>query len=281
MTNNDWTIVMDSSCDMPEKIGQGGVDWVLAPLSVIVGEKEFVDDADLDVAEMMRAIKAYPGAATSACPPVGVYAEAFRRSPNIICITITGSLSASYESALQAKEMVEAEDPTRNIHVIDSRATSGKLTLIAEEAERLIEQGLSFNEVARKLDEYEDSTILFFSLASFDNLIKNGRMPKYQGMLGQVLKIRPVAYATKAGEIEILDKPRGEKAMLRKMIERMKEFKSFEGLPVIISHCNAPEVVQKLKEHMEEAASVKSIRIMPTRGLCSFYTDDGGFIVGY
>ncbi|MCL2491476.1 MAG: DegV family protein, partial [Coriobacteriia bacterium] len=258
-----------------------GVDWVIAPLTVIVGEKEFVDDDNLDVDEMMSEMKAYQGPTTSACPSVGTYAESFRRAKNTICVTITSQLSASYESALQAKEMVEAEDPTRNIHVVDSRATSGKMTLIAEEAERLIKKGLSFSEVARLADEARDSIMLFFSLASFDNLIKNGRMPKYQGMLGQILKMRPVAYATKEGTIEILDKPRGEKAMLRKMVERMQEFRNLEDKSVIISHCNAEEVALKLKEKLEETANLKSIRVMPTRGLCSFYTDEGGFIVGY
>ena len=277
----EWVIVMDSSCDVPEKIGQDGLDWLIAPLKIRVGEEEFVDDAKLDVSVMMRAIKAYPGETKSACPSVGEYAELFRTARNVVCITISSQLSASYETALQARDLVLAEDPTRNIHVVDSRATSGRAVLLAEEIERWVAEGLSFAEIAKRADEFRNQAMLFFSLASFDNLIKNGRMPRYQGMLGQILKMRPVAMADPEGNIEVLDKPRGEKAMLRTMLERMHEYKDLTDKPVIIAHCNAEEVAHRVKDMLEATGLPSSIRIIPTRGLCSFYTDEGGFILNY
>jgi len=277
----DWVIVMDSSCDVVEKVGAGGLDWLIAPLKIRVGDEEFVDDAKLDVSAMMRAIKAYAGETKSACPSVGEYAELFRRARNVICITISSRLSASYETALQARDLVLAEDPSRNIHVIDSRATSGRAVLLAEEIERLVAEGLPFEEVAARADEYRDNAMLFFSLASFDNLIKNGRMPRYQGMLGQILRMRPVAMADPEGNIEVLDKPRGEKAMMRTMLERMTQFKDMTGKPVIIAHCNAEEVANRVRAMLEATGLPSDIRVIPTRGLCSFYTDEGGFILNY
>jgi DegV family protein with EDD domain len=277
----DWVIVMDSSCDVPEKVGKGGLDWLIAPLKIRVDDREFVDDADLDVAEMMAAIKAYPGETKTACPSVGEYAELFRRARNVVAVTISSQLSASYETALQARDLVLEEDPTRNIHVVDSRATSGRAVLIAEEAERLVAAGLPFDEIAKRLDEFRDNSMLVFSLASFDNLIKNGRMPKYQGMLGQILKMRPVAIAAPDGNIEVLDKPRGEKAMMRKMLERINEYKDMTGKPVIIAHSNAEEVALKVRDMLAATGMPSEIRVIPTRGLCSFYTDEGGFIVNY
>ncbi|MCL2331939.1 MAG: DegV family protein [Actinomycetia bacterium] len=277
----DWNIVLDSSCNLLESSSNEGIGRLIAPLKIIVGTREFPDTPDLDVAEMMDAMKKHKSASSSACPSVGEFVEHFKQAKNTICITITSALSGTYEAALHAKALVLKEDPARNIHVLDSRAAGGKMVLIADEAERLIHSGLAFSDLVEAVEEYAKKIKLFFSLASFDNLIKNGRMPKYQGMLGQILRIRPVAEATEEGTIEVLDRPRGEAAMLRKIVERMQGFKSLEGVRIIIDHNNCLEVVLKLKEMLESVAKVKDILITPTRGLCSYYTDEGGFIVSY
>ena len=277
----DWTIVLDSSSNVLESVNDAGIRRLIAPLKINVGEREFPDTPDLDISEMMAAMKAYRGASGSSCPAVGEFVEHFKQTTNTICVTISSALSGSYEAALRARDLVLKEDPFRNIHVVDSRATGGKMVLIAEEAERLIQSGLGFDDLVNTVENYARKVKLLFSLASFENLIKNGRMPKYQGMLGQILRIRPVAMATDEGTIEVLDKPRGEAAMLRKMIERMQSFKSLEGLRVIIDHNDCLDVVLKLKEMIEGAAKVKDVRITPTRGLCSYYCDEGGFIVSF
>jgi len=275
-----WNIVLDSSSDIfAEKIDEQ-IERSIVPLKLIIGGDEYVDNADLDVDKMLAAMKAYAGPTSSSTPSIGDFVEAFKKAKNTLCVTMTSALSATHETALQAKEMVLKEDPSKNIHVIDTRATAGKIVLVGEEALRLIREGLDFSDITAKLDEYNKTLKLIFSMERFDNLIKNGRMPKYQGKLVQMLKIRPIAYATDAGEIEVIDKPRGEEAMLRKMVERMKAFKNLEGLPVIISHCNATGPAQKLKAMLEEA-NVKSVKLLKTRGLCSYYTDEGGFIVAF
>jgi DegV family protein with EDD domain len=277
----DWNIVLDSSCNLRGSLDDDGIGRQIAPLKIIVGGQEFVDTPDLDVPEMMDAMKKYRGASSSACPSVGEFKELFERAKNTVCITITSKLSGTYEAALHAKTLALKENPLLNIHVIDSLATGGKMALIADEVERLIKNGLAFDKVVDAAEKYAKKIKLFFSLASFDNLIKNGRMPKYQGMLGQILRIRPVAEATDEGTIEVLDRPRGEEAMLRKMLDRMQKFKNLDGIRVIIDHNNCLDVVLKLKAMIESVAQVKDVRITPTRGLCSYYCDEGGFIVSF
>jgi len=277
----DWNIVLDSSSDLFDELLDEGVERTIVPLKMNVGDVQYVDDQDLDVDAMLEAIRDYSGPSSSACPSIGEFAEAFRKAKNTICVTMTSALSATYETAQQARDMVLAEDPTKNIHIVDTAATAGKIVLVGEEALRLIKDGLTFDAITTKIDEYNKSIRLLFSMERFDNLMKNGRMPKYQGKLVQMLKIRPIAQATEAGEIEVIDKPRGEAAMLRKMVERMQEFKNLDGLPVIISHCHAQDAALKLKEMLEAAAPVKSVRLLKTRGLCSYYTDEGGFIVAF
>ncbi|MCL2024716.1 MAG: DegV family protein [Coriobacteriia bacterium] len=281
MTATNWNLVLDSSSNLDDADLGGGIARSIVPMKIIIDSKEFIDNAKLDVADMMRKMKESKTASSSACPSVGEFAERFRAAKNTICITLTSALSGTYDVALQAKALVLSEDPSRNIHVVDSCGTGGKLALIAEEAERLIREGTVFDEVVKRTEAHAKNIKLLFSLASFDNLIKNGRMPKYQGMLGQILRVRPVAEATDEGTIEVLDKPRGENAMLRTMVERMQGFKNLEGVRIIIDCCDSHDIALKLKEKIEAVANVKDVRLTSTRGLCSYYTDEKGFIVSF
>ncbi|MGZ7254051.1 DegV family protein, partial [Streptococcus pyogenes] len=71
--------------------------------------------------------------------------------------------------------------PNANIHVIDSLSASGEVDLIVLELERLINLGLSFEEVVERITAYQEKTRLIFVLAKVDNLVKNGRLNKLVG----------------------------------------------------------------------------------------------------
>ena len=80
--------------------------FVSVPLTIHVGGEEFIDDANLDVAELNRTVAQESQASSSSCPSVGVWAEEFRRADNVIAITISANLSGSYEAANTARTMV-------------------------------------------------------------------------------------------------------------------------------------------------------------------------------
>ena len=76
------------------------------PLKIRVGDREFVDNSALDVDAMMDAMHNYNGASTTACPSPEEWAEKFMQADNVLAITISSSLSGSYNSAMVAREMV-------------------------------------------------------------------------------------------------------------------------------------------------------------------------------
>ena len=276
-----WNIVADSSCDLKEGFLADDLYLEVPPLKILVGEKEFVDDENLDINEMMDAMHAYSGASTSACPSVGEFVEAFMKAENTICITLTSALRGTYNAAVQARKIAIEKDPSKNIHVIDSKATSSTMILIINETVRLIQNGLSFKEISSKLDTYTKTLHLVFSLVNFDNLIKNGRMSKAAGMLASVVGIRPIAIANQDGEIAVVDKPRGEKKAYKRIIEYMQKTKDLTNIDIYISHNDNIDGANALKTLLETLHKPKSVKIIKTRGLCSFYTDKKGIIVGY
>ena len=109
-------ILVDSSCCMMsiENLADG-IEFAKAPLKIMVGDKEFVDDENLDVAQMIDEMYAYPGKTSTACPSPEEYAAHFREVDECYVVTIISTLSGSYNAAEVAKQMVLEEYPDKKI----------------------------------------------------------------------------------------------------------------------------------------------------------------------
>ncbi len=278
----DWKIVADSSSDLTGGMPCApGVAFDTVPLKLRLGEKEFVDVAGLDPLAMMAEMQQSPEATSSACPSPDEWAEQFRQADCSIGITITSALSGSYNSAMVAREMVLEEDPGKKIHIIDSLATGGAMVLLARKVNELIAQGLNFEEVRDRAEEYRKEVRVLFCLSSFDNLIRNGRMNKLVGTLASALNIRAIGQASAKGTIELIHKARGQARALAVMVEEMAAHKDLTGKPVIISHCDNLAAAEALQKLLEATFQKVQVTIMPTGGLTSYYAERSGIIVGY
>jgi len=280
---SNWRLVADSACDlMVEDLADSEVGFSTVPLTIHVGDTVYPDIPSTDTRKMLAHMKEYKLASTSSCPSPADFAQEIAKAANCIVVTITSGLSGTCNSAIQAMRMVTEEHPENKVHVIDSRATAGSLVLILHYVRRLIAEGLSFEEIVKKADAYRDNVHLIFALASFDNLVKTGRMPKAAGMLATALNIRAVATANTQGTIEVLEKPRGQKKTVERMVARMMSVKDIKGLPVVISHCNNPEGANSLRGAVLEACrEVGEILILEQHCLNSFYAGDQSLLMGF
>lgn len=276
-----WQIVADSSCDLFDgALDRENIAFSTVPLKIIVGDREFIDREGTDPQEMLRAMKCYSGASSSACPSPEEFAEQFRRADISFAVTMTGSLSGTYNSAMQAKRMVLEEFPEKKIHVVDTKSTSGSLVLTARRIISLIEEGKSFEEIVPLADEYGNNSRILFSLTGFDNLIKNGRMSRIAGIMASALHIRPIGLNPN-GVIEIVDKPRGEKKAIEHMVEMMKKYGYKSGDPIVLSHCNNPDGAKAMCELIksEYGASDNDITVLKCACLTSFYAGEKGLLL--
>ena len=277
-----WNIVMDSSCDlMVSKQSLKNAELKIAPLTIRVGEKEFVDDDTIDVPMLLDAMSKEKSASSTACPPPHAFYEHFITADNVICICITSNLSGTYNAAVQAAEMVKEEYPEKNIHVINSYNTAGGMVLLARKADQLIGEGVPFDEMCHILDKYVNEVRLVFTLEKFDNLIKAGRMKPLVGKVVAALGIHLIAQASDIGTVEMMFKVRGDEKTLEKMVDYMNEQKDMAGKPVVISHCNNSKAVEKLKALIKEKCHTDDITINHCKGLTTFYAMEKGLLIGY
>ena len=198
----------------------------------------------------------------------------------MIAVTITGTLSGSHNSARLAKNDLLEDYPNANIHVIDSLSASGEVDLIVLELERLINLGLSFEEVVERITAYQEKTRLIFVLAKVDNLVKNGRLNKLVGKVVGLLNIRMVGQASKEGTLELLQKARGQKKAVSALVEEIQKA-GYKGGKVYIAHANNPKICEQISEKIKAIYPDAVIQTGRTSGLCSFYAEDEGILMGY
>ncbi|HFI0055888.1 TPA: DegV family protein [Streptococcus suis] len=276
-----WKIVADSGCDY-RQLAQLAPDteFVSVPLSIQIGDQTFVDDASLDIDQMVSVMQSTSKAATSACPSTQAYEEAFAGAENVIVVTITGGLSGSFNAARVARDMYLEEHPDAKIHLIDSLSAGGEMDLLVTEINRLIASGLEFEEVVSAITTYQENTKLLFVLAKVDNLVKNGRLSKLVGAVVGLLNIRMVGEASSEGKLELLQKARGHKKSVTAAWEEMKKA-GYKGGRIIMAHRNNDKFFQQFSDLVKETYPEASIEEVATSGLCSFYAEEGGLLMGY
>ena len=280
-----WNIVSDSSCDLMQRdFTSNRVRFEVVPLRIQVGEREFVDDDELVVPDLLAAMAEEKGPSSTACPSPAAFAKAFAAGDKTVCFTISGNLSGTYNAAVMGREMALEEHPEKEICVIDSRAAAGAMVLLIRRAQALMEaagEDGDFEEICRQLRQYQATLRTCFTLENFDNLIKNGRMRPIVGTLLHSLGIHVIADATPEGTIHVADKARGVNKTYRAITALMKASKDCTGAEVFISHCENLEGAMALKRQILADLPVDRVELLSCRGLTSFYAMEKGLIVGY
>ena len=272
-----YRIVADSSANVLEL---DDVEFGCAPLKIVTKDREYVDDAALDVETMVAEIKAGHGRSGTACPSVGEWLEAFGDADIVVGASITGTLSGSYSAAMMAKAEYESTHPERKVFILDSLSAGPEIQLILEQLRDMARAGMSAEEIQTRITVYWRHTHLLFSLESLTNLSRNGRVNPAVAAAAGLLGIRIVGRASEQGELEPMDKCRGEKKALEALWKHM-EGMEYAGGRVCIAHCMNEPGARTLAEKIHKFYPQADIQIVPTRGICSFYAEKGGLMVGF
>lgn len=283
-----WCIAADSSCNIRSFEPQSGATFRLAPLTINVADTEYVDDSELDVGALLSAMAAEQTASSSACPSVGEWTEIFRSTDNVIAIAISSNLSGSYDAACTARNIVMDEYmrehdgiiADKNIYVLDSRAAGGKLELMVQLLDRYLMNNPSFEDAVEYVCSLEEHSQVQYSLSSYENLTKNGRMPRVVGAVASKLSIRMLGTASDEGTIRIVGPTRGEKKTFRRIMDVM-ESDGFRGGMAYIDHVSNPTAAESLRRAVIDRWPTSEIFILPCGGLCSYYAEESGLIIGY
>ena len=274
-------IVCDSCTDLTEEDLKKGC-YTLVPLTLLVDGEEIIDDETFDQADFLAKVAASKESVKSACPAPESYMEAYSKADDIYVVTLSAELSGSYNSAVLGKNLYEEENGTKNIHVVNSRGAATTQVLIARKLNEYASQGMPFEEVVDKIEEYTTSLRTYFVLETLEVLRKNGRLSRLSATIAGALNIKPVMIGTRDGVIQKAAQARGMKKALAKMVEHMgSEGRDLTRRQFVISHCNCDERAVYVKELIKKHLHAEDVDIVDTKGVSSLYACDGGIIVSY
>lgn len=268
--------VTDSSCDT---INYDGIDVAVAPLRIYTSERDFVDNEDLDVHEMIEYLLSYKDRSYTSCPSTESWLQAYEGGDEIYVITLTSNISGTYNSACAAKEEYIKDHPQARILVVDTLSTGPEMRLILEKIIECKKEGKTFEEISKYVEDYKKTTRLFFAFKSLHNFAQNGRVNKVLASMIAKLNISIIGTASEKGDIEPQIKCRGINNVLTRLTEELTKA-GFHGGKLRICHIENKELAEKLGQKIKDLYPETDLCIYPARGLCSYYGERGGIIIG-
>ena len=276
-----WHLVSDTACDLYSlDVGEGIFDFATIPFSIRIGGKEYIDNENIPIDEMLEANENHAEIAQTSCPSPEDWRDKFAAPGPVIAFTISSALSGSFNSACAARALLQEEEPEKQIAIIDSKATGPEMSMLIWRARDLILEGKPFKEIEKALNAAADRIHTSFALASYRNLIKNGRVSRLIGFIAGHLGFWGIGIGDEKGEIAIRGKARGSKSMIRFLTEEIRRV-GVAGKQILISHCRNEKDALGLKAALKEAFPYIEVLVQATRGLDSFYAERSGLIVGY
>ena len=276
-------IVTDSAAalpaDMAERAGIG-----VASMEVTIGGRTYVDGPDgavRDFYEQLRRVKKLP---TTSAPKPAVWLEVFRqaarRGESVFCVTLSASMSASYDAARVAAEIAEAELPGVKIAVFDSKAAAGSQALIALEAARQAGAGASLGDVEHVAAGLVNRVRLVAFLDTLEYIWRSGRVPRMAVWASQLLNIKPVMEFS-AGRVGVVARPRTRRGAFNRLLAEARKDIGGRRAHVNVMHADAEEEARALMEKVGAEFDCAELFLTPFHPFMGAHTGPGLAGVAY
>lgn len=250
------------------------------PLTIQVGNKSWRDDGHIDPEVLKEALSEKSVKTTTSCPNIHDWLTAFGDSDEIFVFTLSGALSGTYNSAKQAASEYHTTHPNAKILVFDSHSAGPQVKLLAEKTGELIKEGLSFREIVKKIEDYQEHLNLIFALKDLTNLVNSGRVSGAAAKVMGMLKLNVIGRASVEGKFEPIGKARGDKKCYSQIVKKMIEY-GYDGGKVAIDHVDNLTGAEAVKNLILSKFPDAKVSIGKCSGLCSYYAENGGLMVGY
>jgi DegV family protein with EDD domain len=256
-------IMADSACDLPLHFYEEN-GAILFPLKVQIDGTEYEDLKTIQPRQVYDAIRAGNLPKTSQASPAGfkeVFTELAKNKQAGIYIAFSSELSGTYQTAVMISEQVKEEYPDLDLTIVDTKCASLGHGLVVLEAAKLANENHSKEEILNDIHFRIQHMEHLFSVDDLDHLAKGGRVSKASAFVGGLLNIKPLLNV-EDGKLVPIEKLRGKKKLLRRIVELMKERgEGFENQVVGISNADDEETANEIKAMIIQELNPKEVVI--------------------
>ena len=268
---NNISIMTDRSCDIPVELLLK-YDIKIIPLHFQFEDNiEYGSERLMDSEEFYRRLKDGEVAKTSASSPASameLLKKELDQGNDIICITLSSTLSCTFNNIRMASLELLDSYPNRRITVIDSLTGSMAMGMMVIKACMMREENCSFDQIVQYLNENKQSYQVEFYVNDLQYLARGGRLNPAIAKIGSFIGIKPILSVTKDGILQDVCKARKASGAIKKIKERFLT-SSVDQEMVCIVHSNTLDKALTLKADLELEQSFSQVfvaEIGPTIG---------------
>ena len=246
-------IISDSTCDLSHDLLEK-YDISILPLHILLREEEYEDGRDITIEEIYDWSEAHNETPKTSAPSIDRAIELFephiKKGCEIVCFSISGTMSASGNIMRMAAEQLGAES---QIHVIDSQNLSTGIGLLVVEAATMAKEGRTAKEIVQRMEELIPRVRASFVVDTLVYLHRGGRCSGLAAMAGGALKLHPRIQVTD-GVMQSGKKYRGSmnKVILSYVKDMEGELKAADRTRVFITHSGcSSEIVEQVRQYLE------------------------------
>ena len=251
-------IMVDSAADCR---GETDIYDLLVPLTVQLEDRTYRDGVDLDADafySMLLQTESFPK--TSQPSPEDFYKhflQAKEAGDEIIYFSLSSALSGTYQSACIAREMAEYD----GIYIVDSKAATYLIAILAKHARALAQQGLPAQQIVEACEELKPRIKVLAGLDTLEYLYRGGRLSRTGAAVGQVAGIKPIITVSPEGTVSVGSKAIGSPRAMKAIIDKLSTYQLDEAFP-LLSVCTA---VGNNPERFEEKLAAAGYRVADRR----------------
>jgi DegV family protein with EDD domain len=270
-------ILADSACDLPlDYLEEHNIS--LVPLTIHIDEKDYEDLITIQPIEVYDAMRSGKIPKTSQVSPhhfKKIFTSLAENHVSCIYIALSTELSGTYQTAMIVGSQVQEEYPDFKLAIIDTKCASLGVGLVIVHAQQLADSGKSIEEIETAIRLYCTHMEHIFTVGNLDYLARGGRISKSSAFVGGLLNIKPILNM-EDGKLVPLEKLRGKKKALKRMIDIMEERgENLQNQLVGISHADDKETALEMKELIIERFGTHSFFINTIGAAIGSHTGPG------
>ena len=246
-------IISDTDTSLPQSsLDEYGIKQV--SITIHFGEEILKACSEITDRELVERVNREGIMPTTAAPSPGDFSEAYQEAFNkgadeVICLTVSGDVSATYQAAVAAKDMF----PDKNITVVDTKSISLGQGFMVLKAAELARDGKGTAEILAAVEDVQNRTHLFAALDTLKFMAMSGRVGHLTSEMANVLNIKPIL-TIKDGKLDLLEKVRTQKKAWNRVIELSNEsLAEGEIDSIFIFHVAAEEEARNFEKQLREA----------------------------
>lgn len=281
---NKFDLLVDSCCDLPLSYLKEE-DVQLVSMIINLNHKEYIDDLGktFDYNWFMEQLKSGEMPSTSQIN-IGTYSEVFKQYINsdkpLLYIAFSSELSGSQRNAFSALRLLEEDNESVHVHIVDSKAACLGEGLLVKEVVNQRNQGKSLEEVLAWLDEAINKVHSWVTVNDLNHLERGGRISKASAAVGSLVKIKPIINVDSTGKLVSVGKTRGRKKALEKIVNETKRtILNSEEQTLLIACAGDLEAGEYVKKLIEETIPVKGVELLPMGPTIASHTGYGAIAI--